>query len=186
MADSAILAIANEFLPKKGKVLKITKSLKATPTKGHDYNVRKQPKKSGRLSKKRSMMLSRSGAGASIGASAMRRTQSGKRRDKELSVPKLKYLINRSLGPMIRRNMGRPALENQTGRFSNSADLIRLKQSKKGYVGEYSYQLNPYATFENLGRRQWPQGYNPKPLISKSIRDIAQRHVEAKFTLRRI
>ena len=53
-------------------------------------------------------------------------------------------------------------------------------------VGEYTYQLNPYMTFENLGTKQWPQGYNPKPLISKSIRDVAQRHVEAKFTLRRI
>lgn len=186
VADTAILAIADKFRPKNGEILKITKGLDATPTKPHDYRVRKSPKPKGRLSKRRTVKIANKGAKLALGASAIKRTQSGKRRDKELSVPKLKYLINRSLGPMIRRNMGRPALENQTGRFSNSAELIKLKQSRKGYVGEYSYQLNPYVTFENLGRRQWPQGYNPKPLISKSIRDIAQRHVEAKFTLRRI
>jgi len=28
-------------------------------------------------------------------------------------------------------------------------------------------------------------GYNPKPLITKSIRDIAIKHTEERFTLRR-
>jgi hypothetical protein len=45
---------------------------------------------------------------------------------------------------------------------------------------------NPYKTFENQGQRKWPSGYNPKPLITKSIRNLALQHVEAKFTLRRV
>jgi hypothetical protein len=38
---------------------------------------------------------------------------------------------------------------------------------------KYTYRLNPYETFENEGRKRWPSGYNPKPLISKSIRNLA-------------
>ena len=69
--------------------------------------------------------------------------------------------------------MGRPRLRNQTGRFSNSVNITRLKAStcKHSIVGDYTYQLNPYETFENTGVRQWPTGYNPKPLITKSIRN---------------
>lgn len=185
--DSAILAIADAFLPKNGKVLKVTKKISSTPTKPSDDRISKQAKPKGRLSSKKRISLTSKGIGnLGVAASAARRTQSGKRTDKELSINKLKYLINRSLGPAIRKNMGRPALQNQTGRFSNSAELVKLRQSKRTLVGEYTYQKNPYMTFENLGTKQWPQGYNPKPLISKSIRDVAQRHVEAKFTLRRI
>ena len=132
------------------------------------------------------MTTNQSKAVAAMGASTLPRTPAGKRKDKLPTLAKLKHLINRSLGPMIRKNMGRPALQNQTGRFSNSAELVRLKQGKKSLIGEYTYQLNPYATFENLGQKQWPQGYNPKPLITKSIREVAQRHIEAKFTLRRV
>ena len=82
--------------------------------------------------------------------------------------------------------MGRPALINQTGRFSNSVELTSLREGPKSLIGKYSYQLNPYETFENTGEKQWPQGYNPKPLIAKSIRNLAAKHVEDKFVLRRI
>ena len=112
-------------------------------------------------------------------------SQTGKKTEK-LSPARLKYLINRSLPAEVRRNMGRPALINQTGRFSNSVELTSLRQGQKTMIGEYTYQLDPYSTFENLGTKQWPTGYNPKPLISKSIRNIAERHVREKFTLRRI
>ena len=82
--------------------------------------------------------------------------------------------------------MGRPALENRTGRFSNSVYITSLKQAQKTIVGEYTYQLSPYETFENTGERRWPNGYNPKPLITKSIRNLAMSIVEDKFTLRRV
>ena len=81
--------------------------------------------------------------------------------------------------------MGRPALINRTGRFSNSVILESLTHSPAGMVGEYSYQYRPYETFENTGRYKWPAGYNPKPLITKSIRNLAIQHMETKLTLRR-
>ena len=82
--------------------------------------------------------------------------------------------------------MGRPALINQTGRFSNSVKLTGLRQAPASIVADYTYQLNPYETFENNGVRQWPTGYNPKPLISKSIRNLAAAFIDQKFTLRRV
>ena len=112
-------------------------------------------------------------------------SQSGKK-EKTISLTALKGKINRSLPAEVRRNMGRPALINRTGRFSNSVVLNTLREGPKSLIGEYSYQLDPYQTFENLGIKQWTNGYNPKPLIAKSIRNLAQKHVEAQFTLRRV
>ena len=44
---------------------------------------------------------------------------------------KLERLINRRLPAEVRRNMGRPALQNQTGRFSNSVKLERFKTNSR-------------------------------------------------------
>ena len=98
---------------------------------------------------------------------------------------RLKRLINQKLPAEVRRNMGRPALINRTGRFSNSVILESLTPSPAGMVGTYSYQYRPYETFENTGKRTWPASYNPKPLITKSIRNLAIQHMETKLTLRR-
>ena len=82
--------------------------------------------------------------------------------------------------------MGRPALNYVTGQFARSAQLLSLQRAQKTIVGEYTYQLDPYQTFENTGQAQWPLGYNPKPLIARSIRNLAQKHTQNKFTLRRV
>ena len=116
---------------------------------------------------------------------AQKQKEKGKR-TQTLTLAKLKASLNRRLPAEVRRNMGRPALENRTGRFSNSVYITSLKQAQKTIVGEYTYQLSPYETFENTGERRWPNGYNPKPLITKSIRNLAQEVVENKFTLRRV
>lgn len=100
--------------------------------------------------------------------------------------------VNRKLPTELRRNMVRPALMNRTGRFSNSVVLASLKPSLSGKTirADYTYMLNPYATFENMGQREWPIGYNPKPLISKSIKNLAEAEIREKFgigiTTRRI
>lgn len=105
--------------------------------------------------------------------------------DIQQELNKLRTLINRRLPAQVRRNMGRPALINRTGRFSNSVELQSLRPAGKTIVGTYSYQMNPYETFENTGEKQWPVGYNPKPLITKSIRDLALEYTNQKLTLRR-
>jgi hypothetical protein len=102
------------------------------------------------------------------------------------SMTKLEAIINRRLPAEVRRNMGRPALRNQTGRFSNSVELQNLRPTAKGLSADYTYQLSPYETFENTGSRRWPNGYNPKPLITKSIRKLALQYTEQKLvSLRR-
>jgi hypothetical protein len=113
---------------------------------------------------------------------------------KELN--KLKRLINARLPAEVRRNMGRPALINRSGIFSNSVQLLNLRDTGATVTGEYTYTLSGggtsknkqgvYSTFENLGTKQWPVGYNPKPLITKSIRNLAQADLGKRFTLRRV
>ena len=57
----------------------------------------------------------------------------------------------------------------------------------KGIDGEYTYLLSPYETFENTGDKRWPGGYNPKPLIAKSIRNLAMQYTSQKLvSLRRV
>lgn len=123
-------------------------------------------------------------------ASVMPRGKSKSQRDPDrqtdlVNIQKLKNRINQRLPAEVRRNMGRPALINQTGTFSNSVELTELTQGDKTLIGAYTYLQNPYRTFENEGSRKWPVGYNPKPLITQSIRNLAQEYVVAKFTLRR-
>ena len=111
--------------------------------------------------------------------------ESGRGDARNRDINKLRMKINQRLPAEVRRNMGRPALRNQTGRFSNSVTLTELRQGPKTLVGKYTYMLSPYETFENEGPRQWPTGYNPKTLITKSIRNLAMQHTEQKFTLRK-
>jgi len=110
---------------------------------------------------------------------------------------KIQRLINKRLPAEVRRNMGRPALINQTGKFSNSVKLERLTSSAKGISGKYTYMLTGggtsqnragvYETFENTGKKRWSSGYNPKSLITKSIRNLAIQYTDKKFTyLRRV
>lgn len=120
---------------------------------------------------------------ASMPKKRKRQTEGGVTNQRELN--KLKLKINSRLPAQVRRNMGRPALINQTGRFSNSVALTELRQGPQTLIGKYTYMLNPYETFENEGEKQWPTGFNPKPLISQSIRDLALQYTEQKFTLRR-
>ena len=85
----------------------------------------------------------------------------------------VKNAINKRLPQEVKRNMGRPALRNRTGRFAESTRIESITPSARTLMVKYTYRLNPYETFESSGRRDWPRGYNPKPLISKSIRGLA-------------
>ena len=109
-----------------------------------------------------------------------------KKTDDVKEFAKLHVLIQKRLPAEVRRNMGRPALINQTGRFSDSVKLQSLRKTPAGISGFYTYRLNPYATFESAGKRKWPAGYDPKPLITKSIRGLAMQYTEQKIaSLRR-
>jgi hypothetical protein len=79
--------------------------------------------------------------------------------------------------------MGRPSLENRTGRFAQSAQVVNANALGNHIHMDYTY--NPlYRVFE--GGADYPSGYDPRPLIERSIRELAAQKLETKFTLRRI
>lgn len=88
-------------------------------------------------------------------------------------------LINIKLHDQIKSNMGtgnrRDVLNYRTGRFGKSVKVERISQSRQGMITAfYSYMRNPYATFSAGGNQQFPRSRDPKLLIAKSIREIAQ------------
>jgi hypothetical protein len=103
-----------------------------------------------------------------------------------MELAKLKLYINSRLPEEVRNNMGRPALIWQTGRFADSVKLLSLQFARDTIMAKYTYLLRPYETFENTGKRRWPIGYNPKPLIAKSIRNLAKGRIQQKLTVRRV
>ena len=94
----------------------------------------------------------------------------------------LMNLINSQLQDVISANMGdgssRNVLNYRTGRFASSAKVEQLSVNRQGMITAfYSYMKNPYATFSAGGRQSKPSSRDPKLLISKSIREIAQQVV---------
>ena len=168
----------------EGKTPRKTKSKTVTSrTYNNKMDLRKTKAGLAKLkAKKRRVKKSlQAAASKDIAKKRIRKSSSGQAK----AALHLRRLINRRLPAEVRRNMGRPALINRTGRFSNSVKLESLVPSKAGMVGKYSYMYRPYETFENTGSRKWPVAYNPKPLITKSIRNLAVQHMETKLTLRR-
>ena len=50
------------------------------------------------------------------------------------------------------KQMGSPRLNNRTGRFRNSAKVTNVTLGNRGGVNiDYTYQLDPYQTFEPGG-----------------------------------
>jgi hypothetical protein len=103
----------------------------------------------------------------------------------EQSVPlvpnliSLQNIINSQLQDVISANMGNGSSKNvlnyRTGRFASSVKVEKMSQSRQGMItAYYSYMKNPYATFSDGGKQSIPKSRDPKLLISKSIREIAQ------------
>ena len=91
--------------------------------------------------------------------------------------------VNSRLSKTVMNNMGRPGLENQTGRFARSAQVTNAMAVGNQVHMDYTYNAL-YRTFE--GGDQYPPGYDPRPLIESSIRELAAAKLETKFTLRRV
>lgn len=103
-----------------------------------------------------------------------------------LNLTNLVSLINSLLTSKIISNMGtgssRNILNYRTGRFAASAKVERMTLSREGMITAfYSYMKNPYATFSEGGRQEFPRSRDPKLLISQSIRDIAQQQVSNRL-----
>ena len=94
----------------------------------------------------------------------------------------LQNLINSHLQDVVAANMGsgnsKNILNYQTGRFAASVKVEKLSQSREGMITAfYSYMKNPYQTFEPGFRQGSPKTRDPKLLIAKSIREIAETRV---------
>ena len=93
--------------------------------------------------------------------------------------------LNKDLGNQVERNMGRPALRSDSGRFANSAQVLAVIPTRAGLNQiDYTYQKDPYQVFE--GGYGYPSAFDPRKVIEKSIRELATRQLETKFVLRRV
>jgi hypothetical protein len=95
-------------------------------------------------------------------------------------------LINKTLPKVIQSNMGPPRLENRTGQFAASAEVLTADKTAKGFLSfAYTYQKFPYQTFEP-GYAQGSVDRDPRKLIDQSIREIAVQFAIGRFYTRRV
>ena len=98
----------------------------------------------------------------------------------------LLVILKSQIEEQVRANMGKGNSKNilnyRTGRFASSVAIERVSESRAGLISVfYNYQKNPYATFSEGGRQQYPKSRDPKLLISKSIREIASSVVSNRL-----
>jgi hypothetical protein len=103
-------------------------------------------------------------------------------RDSQIAITNLETLLRTRLAKQIQSNMGtgnaKNVLNYRTGRFAESATIERTTTSRAGMVSVfYNYMRNPYGTFSEGGKQQYPKTRDPKLLISKSIREIGAQLV---------
>lgn len=98
-----------------------------------------------------------------------------------VNVLKLKNLINAMLPEALLAQMELPRLRNRTGRFRSSAQVTDIRVGPRGGTEiDYTYQLNPYQTFEP-GGMQGSVNRDPRALIGGTIREIAKELMGKKF-----
>lgn len=103
-----------------------------------------------------------------------------------IGLDRLLNLLNYHLQDVVSANMGdgdeRRILNYRTGRFAASAKVERLSMSREGLITAfYTYMKNPYATFSQGGRQQYPKTRDPRLLIGQSIRDIAAKYAAERL-----
>ena len=96
-------------------------------------------------------------------------------------------MISEKLPETVRKNMGAPRLENQTGTFANSVKMTDVIQTPQGYPSfGYTYAKEPYQVYETGSSGNWttPER-DPRKLIDASIREIAAGFALGRFYTRR-
>lgn len=104
----------------------------------------------------------------------------------ELSVTKLLGYLNARINTRIIDNMNEPQLVNRTGRFASSVKVVNVIKTPQGYPSiAYTYQRNPYETFEQ-GNRLGSIHRDPRRLIDFTIREIAAEIITGRLYTRRV
>jgi hypothetical protein len=98
------------------------------------------------------------------------------------NLSNLQNLLNQKLHDQIKANMGtgnsKSVLNYRSGRFAESARVERLSLSREGMISIFlTYMKYPYATFSQGGKQEYPKSRDPKLLISRSVKEIAQQQV---------
>ena len=103
-----------------------------------------------------------------------------------VSLISLGALINQKLPQTVAKNMKLPGLQYRSGRFANSARVTDVITTSQGFpsIG-YTYQRNPYQTFEP-GFKQGSTERDPRKVIDRSIREIAATLLVGRFYTRRV
>jgi hypothetical protein len=93
-------------------------------------------------------------------------------------------IINAKLAPRVMGNMRSPALVNRTGTLANSARLVSIEQTNRGFPSfVFDYQRNPYDVFDRTkGRSPWntPER-DPRALVDRSLREIISEMAIGRF-----
>lgn len=98
-------------------------------------------------------------------------------------------IINAKLTQTIISNMIAPGLVNRTGTFAQSARLVGVEVTAKGFPSfVFDYERKPYDVFDPAkGAQPWntPER-SPAALVSKSIREIVSELAIGRFYTRRV
>lgn len=93
-------------------------------------------------------------------------------------------MINALLHGQLKENMKPPALQYRTGRFASSVNVTQMNWTREGQITAfYEYMKRPYQTFER-GFKQGSEFRDPRRLIDKSIREVAEMYIHKKFDLK--
>ena len=98
----------------------------------------------------------------------------------------LMALINAQLYPTVAKNMGLPGLVYRSGTFALSAEVDQINRTPEGLDIAFKYQTEPYGVFQ-MGRGIPPWATperDPRKVIGESVREIAVKLVQEKFTVR--
>ena len=104
----------------------------------------------------------------------------------QINLAQIMSILNAKITGTVAKNMGVPALTNRTGRFASSVRVTDVSLTPKGFpsVG-YTYQKNPYQTFER-GFAQGSPELDPRDLVDNSIREIAAAMALGRLYTRRL
>lgn len=97
-------------------------------------------------------------------------------------------VINAKLTPRVMANMRAPSLINRTGKLAQSAEVIRVDQTREGFPSfVFNYERDPYDVFDRtVGRSPWntPER-DPRTLVDKSLREILREMAIGRFYTKR-
>jgi hypothetical protein len=178
---------------KDAKIKKVRqKTLEPFKNVKHVKVTSSETTKANKANSKARLNVSGKSAACKLGKAALkkRRVSSSAKKANIASKPlQMVVQLNKELPDTVRKNMKSPALVNRSGRFADSVKVTEVTQTPKGYpsIG-YTYRRNPYQVFEEgIGKEPWADGdRDPRKLIDKSIREIAQQMAIGRFFTRRV